>query len=60
MVKVLSFKFQDIWARFHCGFSKDLPRRDFLDVDLTTFFGVHNFGNTSAMTVIDFLKIFKI
>ena len=35
-------------------------RRDFLDVDLTTFFGVTNFRNTSAMRVIFFLKMFKI
>ena len=60
MVKVLSFNFQHIWARFPSCFSKDPLRQDFLDVQLTTFFGVHNFGNTSAMTVIDFLKIFKI
>ena len=60
MVKVLSFKFQHIWARFPCCFSKDPLRLDILDFDLTTFFGIHNFGNTSAMTVIDFLKTFKI
>ena len=59
MVKVLSFKFQHIWVRFPCCFSKDPLRRDFLDVDLTTFFGVPNFGNTSAITVTDFLKIFN-
>ena len=60
MVKVLSFKFQHIWLRFPCCFSKDPLRRDILDVDLTMFFGVHNIGNISAMTVIEILKIFKI
>ena len=60
MVKVLSFKFQLIWARLPCCFSKDPLKRDFLDIDLTTFFGVSNFGNTSAMTLIFFWKMFKI
>ena len=32
---------------------------DFLDIDLTTFFGVRNFGNTSAMRVIFFSKCSK-
>ena len=60
MVKVLSFKFQHIWARLPCCSSKDPLKQDFLDIDLTTFFGVSNFGNTSAMRVIFSLKIFKI
>ena len=60
MVKVLSVKFQLIRARLPCCFSQDPPKRDFLDIDLTTFFGVPNFGNTSAITVTDFLKIFNI
>ena len=59
MVKVLSFKFQLIWARLPCCFSKDPLKRDFLDIDLTTFFGVRNFGNTSAMRVIFFSKCSK-
>ena len=32
----------------------------FLDIYLTTFFGVHNFKNISAMRVIFFLKMLKI
>ena len=60
MVKVLSFKFQQISARFPCCFPKDPLKRDFLDIDVTMFFGVRNFGNTSAMRVILFLKMFKI
>ena len=35
-------------------------KRDFLDIYLTTSFGVRKFKNTSAMRVILFLKIFKI
>ena len=60
MVEVLSFKFEHIWTRFPSCFSKDPLKRDFLDIDLTTFFGVSNFGNTSAMRFIFFLKMFKI
>ena len=42
---------------------RDEDRRSeqyFLDIYLTTFFGVHNFKNTSAMRVIFTSKIFKI
>ena len=60
MVNVLSFKFQKIWARFPCCFPKDPFKQDFLDIDVTMFFGVRNFGNTSAMRVIFFLKMFQI
>ena len=31
-------------------------KRDFLDIDVTMFFGVRNFGNTSAMSVILFFE----
>ena len=37
-----------------------LLKLDFSDIDLTTYFGVPKFKNTSAMTVIFFLKMFKI
>ena len=40
--------------------SKGLLKRDFSDISLATFFGIANFGNTSAMRVIFFLKVFKI
>ena len=35
-------------------------QRDFLDIYLTTFFGVRQFKNTSTMREIYFLKMFKI
>ena len=60
MVKVLSFKFQLIWARLPYCFWKDPLKQEVLDIDVTTFFGVSNIGNTSAMRVIFFLKMFKI
>ena len=41
-------------------FSKGPLKPEFLDSYLTTFFGVRNFVNTSAMRVIFFLKMFKI
>ena len=34
--------------------------RDFLDIYVTTFFGVRKIKNTSTMRVIFFLKMFKI
>ena len=43
-----------------CYFSKNPLKEEFLDIYLTTFFGVDKFKNTSAMRVIFFLKIFKI
>ena len=47
-------------THFPCCLSKGLLKRDFLDIYLTTFSGVPNFGNKSAMRVILFLKMFKI
>ena len=35
-------------------------KRDFLDIYITTFFGVRKFQNTSALRVIFSLKMFKI
>ena len=35
-------------------------KRDFLDIDPSTFLGVREFKNTSAMKVIYFLEMFKI
>ena len=37
-----------------------LLKEDFLDIYLITFFGVLNFGNTWAMSVFFFRKMFKI
>ena len=47
-------------ARLPCYLSKRPLKRDFLDIYLTTSFGVPKFKNTSAMRVIFFLKMFKI
>ena len=49
-----------IWARLPCYLSKAPVKLDFLDNYLNTFFGILNFGNTSAMRVIFFLKMYKI
>ena len=52
--------FAGIWDTFTCWLSKRVPKRRFLQKGLTKFFTVCNFGNTSAMTIIFFLKTFKI
>ena len=43
-----------------CYLSKDPLKRDFLDIYLTTFFGIPNFKKTSTMGVMFVWKIFKI
>ena len=48
------------WLIYHVTFWGDLLKRDFLDFYLKTSFGVRKFKNTSAITVILFLKKFKI
>ena len=40
-----------VWTRLPCWMSKGPLKRDFLDIYRTTFFGVRNFENTSAMRV---------
>ena len=47
-------------ARLPCHLWKGALKRDFLDIYLTTYFGVPKFKNTSAMIVISFLKMFQI
>ena len=42
-----------------CFLSKGPFKEEFLDIDLTTFFGALNFGNTSTMKVIFFWKMLK-
>ena len=59
MVKVLSFRFKKCFGLLTYYLSQALQKGDFLDIYLTTFFGVSKFENTSAMRVIFFLKIFK-
>ena len=60
MVKVLSFRFQQCFGPFTMLLVEGSSERDFLDIYLTTFFGVRKFKNTSAMRVIFFLEMFKI
>ena len=60
MVKLVSFRFQRWLIPFTICKSKGPLKREFLDIFLTTFFTIRNFGNTSAMRVIFFLKVFKI
>ena len=60
MVKVVSFRFQHCLVSFTFCLSKGPLKRDFLDIYLTTFYGIRNFRNTSPMRFIIFLKVFKI
>ena len=68
MVKVLLLTFQQCLVPFTMLLVKGGLKREFIDIYLIMFFGVRNFGNKSAMTVIFFLfflnviylsKIFK-
>ena len=58
-VKVVSFRFQHYLIPFPICLSKGPLKRDFLDIYLTTFFGIRNFGNRSVMRVIFFFKVAK-
>ena len=53
-------EFSTVWYHLPCWLSKGPLKRDFLDIYLTMFFGIHNFQNTSAMRFIFLLKVFKI
>ena len=46
--------FNSVSAHLPSRFSKVLQKRDFLDINLTTVFGVGNCQNTSALTVMFF------
>ena len=52
--------FNNFSARLSCRLSKEPLKQDFLDIYITRFFGVFKFKNTSAKTVISFLKMFKL
>ena len=54
MVKVLWFSFEKCFDLF--AMSKGPLKRYFLHFYLTTFFGKRKFKNTSAMSVIVFIK----
>ena len=49
-----------VLARLPCCLLKGTVKRQFLDIYLRMFFGVRNFGNTLAMTVIFFLEMSRI
>ena len=49
-----------VWACLPCCLSKGPLKEDFLDNYLTTFFGVRNCGNPSAMRFIFFWKCSKV
>ena len=52
--------FNSVSARLPCWLWKGRLKQNFLDIYLTTSFGVRKFKNTSAMRGIFFQKIFKI
>ena len=56
MVEMPSFRFKQSFEQFTCCLLKGPLKRTFLDIYLTTSFGVRNLGNALAMVVIDFLK----
>ena len=60
MVKVRSSRFQQCFCPFTMLFVEDYSEFDFSDIYVIPFFGEGNFGNTSAMRVIFFLKMLKI
>ena len=49
-----------VWACLPCFLLKGTVKQRFLDIYLTMFFRLCNFGNTLAMTVIFILNMFKI
>ena len=46
--------FKNVWSSLTSCFPKGPLKEDFLEIYLTKFFGVRNFGNTSAVRVIFF------
>ena len=60
MVTVLSFRSQQGLNPFTMLPVEGPLKRDFLDIYLTTFFGVRSFGKKISSQVIFFLKMFKI
>ena len=60
MVTVLPSDFNSVSARLPCYLSKSPLKRDFLEIYLTTSFGILKFKNTSAMRVIFFWKCSKL
>ena len=59
MVKVVWFRFQQFLVPLTMLLFGGPVKQHFLDIYLTTFSGVFNFGNTSTIRNIFFLKMFK-
>ena len=59
MVKVLSFRLNSVSTHFLSCLLKRPVKHNFLDIDLTTFLGAGNSGNTSVMRLISFRKAFQ-
>ena len=57
MVKVAWFRFQQCLVPLTCRFPKGSLKMDFLDIFLTTFFGLTNFGNDEGHLLLKMLKI---
>ena len=60
MGKVALCRFKQSLGPFACLLWKTPLKRDFTGIYLITFFGDGDLGNTSAVRVIFFLKMFKI
>ena len=60
MIQVPLWRFQQSLGAFAMFFFKSPLKRHFTDIYFLTFFGDGNLGNTSGMTVIFFLKMWKI
>ena len=60
MANVLSFSFEQCFGPLTMLLVAGPLKQDFLDNYLTTLFGVRKFKYTSAISVIFFLKMFKI
>ena len=52
--------FISVWDALTCSLSKGALKRDYPNITLAMFLTLYNFGNTLAMNVIWFCKMFKI
>ena len=59
-LKLVYSDFSTVWSHLPCCLSKGPLKCDFLDIYLTTFFGIRSFGNTSYMRVIFYQKCSKV
>ena len=59
MVKALSFRLNSVSTHFLSCLLKRPVKHNFLDIDLTTFLGAGNSGNTSVMRLISFSNLIR-